>query len=271
MLKKSSDHHIEVFPNIPGVEKNRRKVDPDVENIINKSKNSDGINVMDMPHEPTDEEKTNSKHADASWSWLIMGLGFIVILLIIIIVWYVLRENEEPKPVQLPMGITRPAHSYNPGQMHPGQMHPGQMHPGQMHPGQPFAQNPFAQDPFTQHSGQQRPQFEHTPINSQTMQQKEKETQKRRQPTKEELENTLQQLTGKDEENSKMLTPSKRQRVKENTGAIVEEMDEETAEPTDESAENQQLDNKLTNTFYTNLQQNIDLEDLDDEKTQPTE
>ena len=255
MSKKALDHHIEVFPNISGVEKTRRKVDPDVENIMNKSKNSGGIDVMGMPHEPTNEEKNTSNHTESSWSCLIIVLGFIVVMLIVIIVWYVLRENEEPKPTQLPTGITRPVHTYGPGQPHQFAQHPGQPHQFAQHPGQ-------------------RPQSEHTPIHSQSMQQKEKEMQKSRQPTKEELENTLQKLTRK-EEKQKQLTPSKRQRVRESNGAIVEEMSDDTTEhteeTTDESAENQQLDNKLTNTFYTNLQQNIDLEELDDEKTQPTE
>lgn len=236
-MSKKTMEHIEVLPNIPGVDRSRRNPDPDVDNILNKS---DDVDIIGMKHEPTNEEKNQSKPNESSWSWLIIGLGLIVIVLIIIIVWYVFRENECLSTTALPQNIIRPQPQVNLGNLNNSHYPP---HAPAHHP----VMHPSMYQP-------RMPQAEKMPINSQTMHQKKMNEQQAKSPTKQELEQTLKKLSTIHAD--KKLKPSKRQEQTEETPFIKEE----------EYVEDKELDNNLSNTFYSNLQQNIDNDEIDEKE-----
>lgn len=242
--------HIEVLPNLSRTNKQpNKRFDPDVETIL-KPKKKD-VNILDMKHEPTQEERDGggNAHTESSWSWLIIGLALIVIALIIIIVWYVLKENEETnecKPNNIPPDIIRPT-------MYPPQYNQMARYPNQMQPHMPLA---------PQHMPQQT---EHMPLHTKTMRQSEKK-QDKKQPTKAELEARLKQMQpiqeSGEEGETKTLQPSKKQKQNEN----VSQNREPKIEVVPEDEDNSQLDNQMSKTFYTNLQQSIDHDDVEEEE-----
>lgn len=228
------DKHIDVFPKISGLTK---KKDPDVDLILGCDQ-KDNLNIMDLQHEPTKEEKAQENNPPSQpWSWVIITLAIIVIVLIIVIVWYVLKENEECNtsyPNMVPRQIIRPNQMYNP--IHPAYQFNHPMHPIN------------------------RPQMENLPINTASMnEQKIPQTKinQNKQPSKEELIATLNQMKIEpieEEPQEKKLKPSKQQ------VSIVEQNENDIP---GEDKEDEQ-DEILAQKFYNNLQQNINNDDADD-------
>lgn len=241
---EKKEPHISVFPKLkPSIRNtNPTQFDPDVEAILNpKMQKIDNIDILKMPHEPTEEEQNNSesKQKDSQWPWLIIILAFIIVVLVIFIVWYVLKTNDESTPPpNIPRSVIHPNIPQH-NQFYNNQMPVHPVH-NYMHPLQP----------------NNRPQTENLPIQTKSISKK--------QPTKKELMQTLNKMTLKpiieDENKSddkKILKPSKSQNFLAGKS--------QTTEQENDGVDDEDIqDSELASKFYQNLQQNIDNDDVDD-------
>ena len=221
-------------------------IDPDVATIL-KPKKSVSFDILGMKHEPTEEESVTDDTpkpdtASSSWNWLIISLAFIVVVLIIVIVWYVLKENKEDvKPVVVPPGMLRPV-MQRPQQ---GQQMTPQMYQQIQNQQQMFGNS---MNPNNQ------PQTEHLPIHTKSM------GEKNAKPTKAELEATLKKLETIDEESESDSSSPKNTKPKsanKSSPIVSEEVDLD---------HNPELDDDLSKKFYTNLQQNITMDEVDSDE-----
>ena len=228
-----------------------KAIDPDVATIL-KPKKSISFDVLGMKHEPTEEESVTDDTpkpaaASSSWNWLIISLAFIVVVLIIVIVWYVLKENKEDvKPAVVPPGMMRPV-MQRPQQ---GQQMTPQMTP-QMYQQMQRQHQMQQQMHGNSMNPNNRPQTEHLPIHTKSM------GEKNAKPTKAELEATLKKLETIDEEPEPDANSPKNTKLKsENKSSqiVSEEADLD---------HNPELDDELSKKFYTNLQQNITMDEVD--------
>jgi hypothetical protein len=98
MSASAVDDHIQVFPNIG----KKGSSDPDVRRVMSGNDEND-LDVLAMPHAMTKEQQNST---GTKWTWLVITLAVIVVILIIVIVWYVLKENAvnqvEQPPVAYP-------------------------------------------------------------------------------------------------------------------------------------------------------------------------
>jgi hypothetical protein len=273
---ENTEPHINVFPKLNSGERNKNNntkfvpTDPDVDLILNPKTAKKNIDVLNMKHEPTEEEQsmnntdTNKKSSESSYSWLIIILAIIVVILVIIIVWYVLKTNEEnsepiiPKPGGIPNNIIQP-NMINPNQIsQPSRLYqqfpqaPSQF----IHPSQQFSHPMHPNN---------RPQTENLPVQTKSIPKPSPPTNKSSQPTKKELMATLNQMKlepiseeeeEKEKPKEKKLTPKKPTASESQLSTEVEN---------DGVDGNDEQDEKLANTFYRNLQQNIDNDNADEQ------
>jgi len=232
--------HINVVPKLSSNNKHLTKhlekpADPDVNNGLSK----DEMNVMEMKHEPTDEEKSSIKKKTKPYSWLIIGLAIVVVLLIIGIAWYVLRDNKDKKSPNIPLEVVRP-------NVHPAYQYNHPMHPIN------------------------RPQTENLPINTNSMPRQStsqsRAPQPNPQPTKQELMATLNRLNSIEEVNEESGVESNDKSTCERIVEIKEKKKIKPSKaknklkenPPEEGEEYNAEDDALANKFYNKLQEKLE-------------
>ena len=264
---ENNEPHINVFPKLNSGEKNKNNniksvpIDPDVDLILNTKIAKKNIDVLNMKHEPTEEEQstnntdTNKKSSESSYSWLIIILAIIVVILVIIIVWYVLKTNEENsesiilKPGGIPNNIIQP-HMINPNQV----SQPSHISQQFIHPSQQFSHPMHPNN---------RPQTENLPVQIKSIPKPSAPTNKSSQPTKKELMATLNQMKLEPISEEKEEKPKEKKLTPKKPTASESQLSTEVEN--DGVDGNDEQDEKLANTFYRNLQQNIDNDNADEQ------
>ena len=250
VLPKLSDSRFRKKSNNVDYKNNAAQViDPDVESIMSK-KSSNNFDVLNMKHEPTDEElnKTNADTtADSSYkyNWMIITLSFIVIVLIVVLAWYFLSESstDAVKPACIPPNIVRPQNTTDNTKFQ------------QMMYNQAQSQNQ-AQYQNNSFANQQQQHYNNNQSENLNIQTKSLKSKSSKQPTKNELELTLKKLKTIDEDgkkDTKKLTQSSRN--DKQLPKIVSISDSDS----DEEIQDQ----KLVKKFTEDLQKNIDIDEIE--------
>lgn len=245
----NKEDYIDVFPNLKGINKKintPKSTDPDVDLVLNKEKNTN--NIFDGESQKTNEEQTkpnNEKTKNAqnttyftTRNCVILFLSIIVIALIIYVAYTNLKSHESSTcSKKIPENILHPGH---PHQLNP-HMYPRnpQMYPGQV----PY--NPIIQ----------RPQTENLPVHSNTISK----------PSKNELISTLNKI--KIETINEGVEQTTENELGNNDGKkATENSQPKKKKENDKSDEkdNSEQDAKLTEKFYENIQESIDVDEMDD-------
>jgi hypothetical protein len=222
--------------------------DPDVTSILNPKKSSN-FDILGMKHEPTEEESVNgdtnktekSQEKSSQWNWLIISLSVVVVVLIIAIVWYVLKQNDEAAAVVVPPYVLHPnaipltGHTSTQNNM--------------WNPQQYGRVNPV-----------NKPQTEHLPIQTKSMGQPVCK------PSKSELESTLKKMEKMEIMETVEEMPEEPKPQKEDNNSIVDDASDKKPVDDADLDQNPVLDDNLSNQFYANLQENIDMDNADSDE-----